>query len=428
MQRGTFSGNITATGTITGGTISGATLSGATGTFTGTITSTAGFIGGWQIGNSQINDTNNKMKLVSTRPALEIYTGNDLAVDISAATSLTSIVSANATTSGVPYTTTTQVLVQSFQQSTLAEANQIDSGQDPLVSSGGTHITFVPSATNTFNAVITLGGTHSSAIGILEPTGLPSPAVFQYLYASYTVGVSIRQGSVGGTEVANLSTFVNWNRVISGASFSQASTPNPVLTGNVTLTGGVTYYIVPYIQSGIVQAQVTNGNFATQDLTAIYRTPTVTAVNISKGISKTELVAGGFQVVFSDQRYFIVERLNNADFVRIGGGLTCTGDVTANTSSDKRWKDNIIPIENPIEKIKKISGNSFVWKEGYDGYHTNKGLDYGVIAQEIEEVMPEIVVEREGGFKGVRYEKIIPLLIEAIKDQQKQIDEIKRNR
>jgi hypothetical protein len=426
---GTFSGNITATGTITGGTISGATLSGATGTFTGTITSTAGFIGGWQIGNSQINDTNNKMKLVSTRPALEIYTGNDLAVDISAATSLTSIVSANATTSGVPYTTTTQVLVQSFQQSTLAEANQIDSGQDPLVSSGGTHITFVPSATNTFNAVITLGGTHSSAIGILEPTGLPSPAVFQYLYASYTVGVSIRQGSVGGTEVANLSAFVNWNRVGSGNSnLNEASTPGTVLTGNITLTGGVTYYIVPYIQSGIVQTQISSGNFATLDLRATYRTPTVTAVNISKGISKTELIAGGFQVVFSDQRYFIVERLNNADFVRIGGGLTCTGDVTANTSSDKRWKDNIIPIENPIEKIKKISGNSFVWKEGYDGYHTNKGLDYGVIAQEIEEVMPEIVVEREGGFKGVRYEKIIPLLIEAIKDQQKQIDEIKRNR
>jgi len=425
---GAFSGNITATGTITGGTISGATLAGATGTFTGTITSTAGNIGGWQIGNSQINDTNNKMKLVSTRPALEIYQGNTLAVDVSAATSLTSLVSATSPTNTTVYSTQTSVLVQSLQSSLLAEANQSDSNQDPLYSTGGTLITFIPSATTTFNAVITLGGTHCSAIGFLEPNQTSPAANFSYLFASYTVGVSIRQGSAGGTEIGNLSTFVDWSRVLSGASFSQGSAPNPVLTGNLNLTAGIVYYVIPYIQSGIVQAQVTNGNFDTQDLRATYRTPTISNLNISKGISKTELVAGGFQVAFSDTRFLVVERLNNADFVRIGGGLTCTGDVTANTSSDKRWKDNIIPIENPIEKLKKISGNSFVWKEGYGDYHTNKGLDYGVIAQEIEEVMPEIVVERDGGFKGVRYEKIIPLLIEAIKEQQKQIDELNRNR
>jgi hypothetical protein len=172
----------------------------------------------------------------------------------------------------------------------------------------------------------------------------------------------------------------------------------------------------------------TNINLDTHALQAIYKTPTITAVSIAKGISKSELVAGGFQVVFSTDRYCKIERANNADFVSIGGGLTCTGDVTANTSSDKRWKDNIIPIENPIEKIKKLTGNSFVWKDGFEVYHSNKGLDYGVIAQEVEEVMPEIVIQRDGGYKGVRYEKIIPLLIEAIKEQQKQIEELKNNR
>ena len=145
--------------------------------------------------------------------------------------------------------------------------------------------------------------------------------------------------------------------------------------------------------------------------------------------SKTELGAGGFQVVASTDRYCIIERKDtNTDFVRIGGGLTATGDIIGNTSSDKRWKDNIIPIENPIEKIKKLTGNSFVWKDGFEVYHSNKGLDYGVIAQEVEEVMPEIVIQRDGGYLGVRYEKIIPLLIECIKEQQKQIDELKNNR
>jgi len=50
----------------------------------------------------------------------------------------------------------------------------------------------------------------------------------------------------------------------------------------------------------------------------------------------------------------------------------------------------------------------------------------GVIAQEIEKVLPEVVEERKSGYKAVKYEKIVPLLIEAIKDQQKQIDELKK--
>ena len=54
-----------------------------------------------------------------------------------------------------------------------------------------------------------------------------------------------------------------------------------------------------------------------------------------------------------------------------------------------------------------------------------KGHDVGVIAQEIEKVLPELVVERDSGYKAVRYEKIVALLIEAIKQQQLQIDELK---
>ena len=86
-------------------------------------------------------------------------------------------------------------------------------------------------------------------------------------------------------------------------------------------------------------------------------------------------------------------------------------DVVAFSSSDKRLKDNIKPIDNALEKLEKISGVLFDWndKSGYTG------RDYGVIAQEVEAIMPEIVVTRDDGYKAVRYEKIIPLLIEAIK-------------
>ena len=57
--------------------------------------------------------------------------------------------------------------------------------------------------------------------------------------------------------------------------------------------------------------------------------------------------------------------------------------------------------------------------------HGNEGHDVGVIAQEIEEVLPEVVTTRDNGYKAVKYEKIVPLLIEAIKEQQEQIEELK---
>ena len=105
-----------------------------------------------------------------------------------------------------------------------------------------------------------------------------------------------------------------------------------------------------------------------------------------------------------------------------GNGLF-TGDVVAYYTSDRRLKDNIKPIEDPIGKLKKIGGYSFDWN---DKQNTYKGTDFGVIAQEIEEVLPSLVQTREDGYKGVKYDKIVSLLIEAIKDQQTQIDELKK--
>ena len=105
----------------------------------------------------------------------------------------------------------------------------------------------------------------------------------------------------------------------------------------------------------------------------------------------------------------------------VTGDIRASGDITAYYSSDKRLKENLKKIENPLEKIEKINGYTFDWKE-LEGVHINKGHDVGVIAQEIEEVLPEVTVTRENGYKAVRYEKIVPLLIECVKSQQQQIE------
>jgi hypothetical protein len=107
-----------------------------------------------------------------------------------------------------------------------------------------------------------------------------------------------------------------------------------------------------------------------------------------------------------------------------------TKDVVAYATSDKRLKDNIKPLDNALDKVLKISGVEFDWNDTRDEdgkpLHSYKGHDVGVIAQEIEKVLPEVVTTRDNGYKAVKYEKIVPLLIEAIKEQQEQIDELRK--
>ena len=106
------------------------------------------------------------------------------------------------------------------------------------------------------------------------------------------------------------------------------------------------------------------------------------------------------------------------------GRIDATNDIVAYSSSDIRFKENIKPIENPLEKISKISGNTYDWKQENHIEHGYEGNDVGVIAQEIEEVLPQLVQTRENGYKAVKYDKLVALLIEGIKEQQSKIEEL----
>ena len=107
-----------------------------------------------------------------------------------------------------------------------------------------------------------------------------------------------------------------------------------------------------------------------------------------------------------------------------GSQIEASGDVIAFGSSDRRLKDNITPISEPLNKLSKVGGYTFIWNDKQDAY---KGKDVGVIAQEIEEILPEVVTTRGTGYKAVKYEKIVPLLIESIKELQKKVEDIEKN-
>ena len=119
-------------------------------------------------------------------------------------------------------------------------------------------------------------------------------------------------------------------------------------------------------------------------------------------------------------------RITSTGEVNIGGNYTqttykmrVTGTVAAthfDSLSDLKLKTNVKQIQNPIDTVKKIDGVTFNWKEDNDP-------SMGVIAQNVEEILPEIVSGDD--VKSVNYSGLIGLLIETVKDQQKQIDELR---
>ena len=104
----------------------------------------------------------------------------------------------------------------------------------------------------------------------------------------------------------------------------------------------------------------------------------------------------------------------NDNIVCTGSG-TFSGDVIAFSSSDRNLKDNITVITNAVDKVNAISGNTFTWKEGTP--NEALGDDIGVIAQEVEALgLSGLTETRHDGTKAVRYDRLIPVLIQAIKE------------
>ena len=103
------------------------------------------------------------------------------------------------------------------------------------------------------------------------------------------------------------------------------------------------------------------------------------------------------------------------------GGIEATGNIIAYSTSDERQKLNIRPIEDALGKVKKLNGVTWEWNPNNTDYTTQKLPKTGLIAQEVIEVLPEVVKTKLDGYLSLDYEKIIGLLVEAIKELDKKI-------
>lgn len=110
--------------------------------------------------------------------------------------------------------------------------------------------------------------------------------------------------------------------------------------------------------------------------------------------------------------------------------LQVNGDIIANSiagSSDLRYKTNIRPVENALDKVKALRGVYFNWNQkAFPTKDFSDKTELGFIAQEVEKVLPEVVMKDKTAeeYRSVKYDKLVALLVEAIKEQQKQIDSL----
>ena len=203
--------------------------------------------------------------------------------------------------------------------------------------------------------------------------------------------------------------------------------------GIITATGGAT---VDNIQLGITannEIDTTTGNLILDSAGGTVEvTDNLTVsgvVNIDDTTQSTSTSTGSLIV---DGGVGIAQNLNvggnptvtgttdlNGD-TDIDGDLCVTGDITAFCTSDQRLKDNVTPIDDPLAKVLSISGNTYDWNEKSG----KEGHDVGVIAQEVLEVLPEAVRTRDNGYLAVDYQKIVPLLVEAVKELSAKVKDL----
>jgi hypothetical protein len=210
-------------------------------------------------------------------------------------------------------------------------------------------------------------------------------------------------GSISNAKLTNSSITVT-----AGTGMSGGGTPS--LGGTVTLTNaGVTSNVAGTgigVSAGTGAVTITN-NGVTSNVAG-------TGVAVSAGTGAVTISIGQAVATSSNPQF-------NALLVGTGtppttaGLIRATNDVIAFYGSDERLKENITPIENSLDILKQINGYYFDWKE-MPGVHENEGHDIGVIAQEIDAVLPEIVTTRDNGYMAVKYEKLVALLIQTNKE------------
>jgi hypothetical protein len=385
------------------------------------------------------------MALHSLRHALEIYTGAEIAVDINASTSLSSIVPANPISANATDTVSSSDSVSGsniISASPSIAATASSSSQAGTLSSVNSQFSSGDILTFTHNGQALAGA--SIATLNMSVRNLSEEGGTSTMNAG-TISVYTKvllKSSIGGATIATLQdTNLMQNVAITNGgggatvqNFSPTTMDNAPKSTTFVYGGQSSLYLYVETSVSFTASVYSDSGNSTYTATLYTYTPAYTCT-LTKEISKTEISAGGLQVVRDQVNYVKMSRGSAAigAMVKVGGDITATGSITA-SASDRRLKDNITTIINPLDKINKLNGVYFNWNSianDIAGFDTST-LNVGLIAQEVEEVLPEATTispldNGDGSlYKTIWYEKMVPLLLEGIKELSAKVDNLEQ--
>ena len=268
---------------------------------------------------------------------------------------------------------------------------------------------------------------------VLTNKTLTSPVISSIVNGAFTStipsvnGTLVSTGSTGtvtSNMIADLN-IVNADVAVgAGITYGKLSLTNSIVNADVAVGAGITYGKLS-LTGFIVNADIATGaGISASKLSAS------TISGITLGSNLATLTFGTYLTGTSYNGSTAVTIATNATsantastiVARDGSGDFTAGTITAtdfNSTSDLNLKENIKTVENSLNTLTQLRGVSFNWKE------TGKG-SYGVIAQELEEVLPELV--KDGEVKSVNYNGLIGVLIEAIKELKVEVEELKKTK
>jgi len=125
-----------------------------------------------------------------------------------------------------------------------------------------------------------------------------------------------------------------------------------------------------------------------------------------------------------------INNTSPTEILDVSGNIKASGSVSANnyiTTSDKRYKMNIQPVNNGLAAIMRLKPSTYYYNHAaFPQKNFSRGVQYGFIAQDVKQVLPAVVTTYKDGYMGINYQEIIPVLVKAIQEQQQQIDELKK--
>ena len=291
------------------------------------------------------------------------------------------------------------------------------------------------------DSIISASATKVTIAGALDTTGNVSASTISGIgnVSAYSVSVDSRIATIEtsyATSASIASATATSISTLSGSIFTTNDTQTTNITANSASAAGAfasasaysgSFYTTINTVIGTVTTAQNSANGAYASASAYSSSQYTRDANQDTTITtNTNAAAGAFASAsaYSASAATTYAKLAVANTFTanqiVSGSITATGDVVAYSTSDKRHKHNIVLISDALSKVTKLNGVTWEWNEDVDDA-TKETPKTGLIAQEVQEVLPEVVKERGDGFLALDYSKTIGLLVEAIKEQQTQI-------